>query len=141
MEKPEEKPKPRRGNPKAVKGGPSPNPAGRGGVVDDGVVTAAKMRKVLGQNEGMDRGPTEKRLREWLKKDVAKYQAEIERRDDAETKRGEMAAENAVLKERVADLEAQLEVMHSVRAEKGEVDDGTKRALEKIERILAEAQA
>src|SRR5258707_193006 len=39
---------------------------------EGGQVTAARMRKVLGQDSVMDCGPTERRLREWLTKDEAR---------------------------------------------------------------------
>ena len=47
---------------KPGKGGPSPNPSGVA-VPDGGVITAEKMRKVLGQGKNSDSGPTESRLR------------------------------------------------------------------------------
>lgn len=42
-------------------------------------VTGERMQKVLGQDQSVDKGPTEDRLREWLDKDVKGYTAEMKK--------------------------------------------------------------
>lgn len=149
-----------RGNPNLRKGGPSLNPSGKAKPADQleletlparvaeleareqaresasadpagGVVTAARMRKVLGQDPVMDCGPTEQRLREWLTKDVARYESrtrelEAEEKDIAGIRAHNvrLEEENAALKERLA------------RHEEEHTDEGAARARALIDRIL-----
>ena len=125
-----------RGNPKAVKGGPSVHPSGVA-TLDDGVITAEKMRKVLGQGKNIDRGPTEARLREWLDKDVKGYQGKIEDLEAGELKESKGAAAMAVLLEQNAELRAENERLKAERASGGR-DAGSARAMALIDAILAE---
>lgn len=72
--------------------------------MDDGVVDAAKMRKVWGQGRLVDRGPTERRLREWLTKDPKGYNAEITRLEGEDGEKVALREENAALKAEVERL-------------------------------------
>lgn len=158
--------KPRRkGNPNMVKGGPSVNPEGGRRKVDyeelkllrvrvaeyedrerareaaaveldSGVITSAKMRKVLGQLEVTDAGATERRLREWLQKDVAKYEARARELEAEEGKRAGEAARLEELKLRVAELEGEKKAAKSVSPER---DEGSAYVLGMIDKILKES--
>lgn len=52
--------------------------------VEGGVVTAERMRKVMAQDSSIDVGPTEKRLREWLDRDVKGYMTAADEREKEE---------------------------------------------------------
>src|SRR4051812_6115035 len=56
---------------------------------DDGMLTSEKMKRVAGQQPSQDRGPTERRLREWIERDYSGYIRELEKREAAEAERGE----------------------------------------------------
>ena len=158
-------PKRRRGNPNLRKGGPSLNPSGKAKPADQGeleflrarvaelearegeresaevdsaggVVTAAKMRKVFGQDAGMDKGPTERRLREMLNKDGAKFLLTLRNLEAEETGASRMVGELAAARARVSELEAELRSRDAKPAEG--VDAGSARAEALIDRILAE---
>ena len=123
-------------NPHGRRGKPVAAPPG-----DDGQVTPAKMRKVLGQPRKADAGPTEKELRRWLSKDPKGYSEAIDRKAKAEREADGVLADLAAaraevtrLKSRVADLEESL-----ADRDAPEADEGTDRALAKIEAILKEA--
>lgn len=88
----------------------------------------------MGQDPSLDRGATEMRLREWLSKSVGAFEARA-RELEAEERRGAAEeSELAVLRERVAELEAELTAGRKVAG----VDAGSARARSMIERILAE---
>ena len=130
----------KRGNPAMVEGQPSVNPAGRRSPLpeepDDGVVTAAKMRKVFGQDPGMDKGPTERRLREMLKKDGTKFLLTLRDLEAEETGVSKMAGELAAARAEIAELKAELRSRDAKPVE--DVDAGSERAKALIDRILAE---
>ena len=65
---------------------------------EGGQVTAARMRKVLGQDPVLDAGPTEKRLREWLVKDVSKFEQRAREMEAEENGVAELEAENERLR-------------------------------------------
>lgn len=156
-------PKRKRGNPNLRKGGPSLNPSGKAKPVDQieletlrarvaeleakerarelaavdsagGMVTAARMRKVLGQDPVMDCGPTEERLREWLNKDFAKYETRARELEAEECELEEIKSDNMRLADENAELRKRLEVNSAEERE----DKGSARARALIERILAE---
>lgn len=121
---------------KPGKGGPSPNPSGVA-VPDGGVITAEKMRKVLGQGKNSDSGPTESRLREWLDKDVKGYQGKIEELEAGERRESKASSAMAVLLEQNAELRVENERLKAERASGGR-DAGSARAMALIDAILAE---
>lgn len=155
-------PKRKPGNPNLRKGGQSLNPSGKAKPVDQveleslrervaeleareraresaevdsagGVATAARMRKVLGQDPVMDCGPTEQRLREWLTKDVAKYEAHARALEAEENGIAAIKADNVRLEQENAELRKQLAPKDPAKR-----DEGSARARSLIERILAE---
>lgn len=108
---------------------------------EGGVVTAVRMRKVLGQPAGADAGPTEQVLRVWLEKNPRDYiraaeekeekeAAEIAECERLEAKQEQLLAEQARLKAQLAELEAAEAVVD---------DPGTDAALGLIEKLLVEA--
>lgn len=113
----------RRGNPVP------PDPEG-------GVVTAARMRKVLGQGKASDAGPTEKELRRWLDKDPKGYSEAIDRKARLEGESAEKDAELVRLRAETADLRKRL----AEREPAGPGDDpGADAALGLVEKLLREA--
>ena len=97
---------------------------------DWGVVTASRMRKVMGQREEADCGPTEKRLREWLVKDVKGFMAAADAREKEERGDAERDRELAELREKVRVFEQR------DRAASGRSDEGMERVDEVLGRIL-----
>jgi hypothetical protein len=95
-----------------------------------GVVTAARMRKVLGQDPVLDCGPTEQRLREWLSKDVAKYETHVRELEAKEGDSAALKAENVRLEQEIAELRKQS------APEDAEDDQGSARATALIDRIF-----
>lgn len=104
---------------------------------DDGIVTLAKMRKVFGQNARIDRGPTERRLREMLKKDVKGYVAKMdawEAEEGASSKRElERVAEVDRLREECEELRAKVAALEPVA---GGPDRGTDAAMDALRAFL-----
>ncbi len=94
-----------------------------------GVVSADRMRKVMGQPKELDRGPTEARLRDWLDKDVRTYSAEMAKLAAADRDAAGVLAENERLK-------AELAAVKKTTA--AGFDEGTAEAKKLIDRILAE---
>ena len=159
-------PKRKPGNPNLRKGGPSLNPSGKAKPVDQleveslrarvaeleareraresaeadsagGVVTAARMRKVLGQDPPMDCGPTEQRLREWLEKGVGPFVSKIRELEAEERAIAGEGAEFSRVKERLAEVEEELGRLKAKRPASAR-DEGSARAEALIDRILAE---
>ena len=101
---------------------------------EGGQVTAPRMRKVLGQDPVLDVGPTEQRLREWLVKDVSKFEQRAREME---------AEENAIaeLKAETGRLRAENTEWKSREAERGASkvetrDEGSERALAMLHTIL-----
>jgi hypothetical protein len=135
----EQKPPPGRPWPKGTSGNPGGKPKVPPPVEPDpegGVITAARMRKVLAQVEASDVGPTEAALRGWLDKDPKGFTGEIERRQRAEGADAEREAEVVRLRDRVQELEAVLQKASPAAAGP---DRGTEAALAVVEKLLKEA--
>lgn len=107
---------------------------------DDGVVTAEKMRKVLGQTESSDKGPTERRLRDMLVKGVAPFLAKIDELDGREERESKREAESARLRAENAELKAEMSRLKREDETIGE-DPGAARADALLDRILAETHS
>lgn len=95
---------------------------------DDGEITAAKMKKVLGQEACLDRGPTEAILRGWLNEGVSKYEARM--RQLVEEESGAAAREREL-----QDLKAEVAELRKAASPAG-VDAGAARARDVIGKIL-----
>lgn len=103
---------------------------------EGGAVSSTRMRKVLSQEPSQDVGPTERRLREWLVKDVKGYLVKIEELEEAEAGRERLRADLAIAKERLATAEEKLREKEAERADG--VDGGEERAKVLVDRLLAE---
>lgn len=112
-------------------------------AADDGVVTAAKMRKVMGQDAVMDSGPTERRLREWLDRGIEKFDARVRELEAEEAGIEGMRVANAVQKKRIAELEGEVDAsVKRLREMEGTGEDhGSAKAREMIVRILTERKS
>jgi hypothetical protein len=84
---------------------------------ESGGVTSSRMWKVMGQDPVMDVGPTERRLRDWLVKDVKGF----------ESRARELQAEE----EGVAELKSEVEILRAERAERERRE--AERVAEKVE--------
>lgn len=119
-----------------IKGAPSVNPnAGKPIPIepsDDGVVTPTLMRKVLGQSHRIDKGPTEKRLREWLVKDPKGFIAAAE---DRERQESEDATLRATVKEQRDEVERLAARVRELEASSLAVEDAA--AVEIVDRLLS----
>lgn len=103
--------------------------------IDDaegGVVTSARMWKVFGQHPSKDVGPTEARLRVWLERDTKGFEARARALEENEQAVAKVRADNAALKERVAELERKL-----AERQDEEGDAGAERADAQLEKLLA----
>ena len=111
--------------------GKSGNPTGKAKIEEPdskgGIVTAARMRKVLAQPKVMDCSPTERELRKWLDKDVKGYLQAADDRERQERGDGERDAELKRLRAEVAE---------SSRRSERVPDEGSARAEELILRTL-----
>ena len=107
---------------------------------DDGVWSAAKMRKVMGQAARSDDGPTENRMRELLRKDVKGFEARIRELESEETGISKLKGELAAARARSAELEGELAELRAERVAETATgrDMGAERARALIDRILAE---
>lgn len=105
---------------------------------DDGLVTAEKMRKVLGQDPQMDSGPTEKVLRQMLAKGHKSYLEKIDELDGRADRERAREQELGELRARNAELLAENERLKVQHVTGEGSDDGAKRARELIGRILKE---
>jgi len=101
---------------------------------EDGVITAERMRRILGQHAESDYGPTEKVLREMLSSNPASYLKRVEELERAERGDAEMEAEMIRLRARVEELERR----HEPKA--SGPDEGTAAALLVIQRCLTESK-
>lgn len=99
-----------------------------------GVITSERMRKVWRQDGVMDVGPTERRLREWLTKDVSKYEERMRELQAEEEGIAEMRAELVRLRAENAEWRAKKE---REAADEESEDEGTARALALMDSILA----
>lgn len=102
---------------------------------EGGVITPARMRKVMGQDESQDAGAAEKRIRDWLNKGVGAFVSklrEMEAEDAAAEKERARAKRTA---ERLAEVERELSELKAVRAG---TDGGSAAARELIGRIMSE---
>jgi hypothetical protein len=107
---------------------------------EGGVVTAARMRRVMGQGKADDMGPTEKVLRKWLDRDPKGFTQEIDRKARAEAE-GVSAADTgkvalAAANARIADLERKVAELESPPEV---VDAGSDRAIAQVKKLLREA--
>ena len=138
---------PEKRKPGPAKGSKSPNPSGKKKPPpppeppdpEGGEVTAARMRKVLGQDPQDDRGPTEKAIRAWLAKGVGAFVSKMRELEEEDRRIAGEAKEFARVKKRLAEVEAELAELKAARGPAAK-DEGTARAKALIHRILAEAK-
>ena len=101
---------------------------------EGGQVTAPRMRKVLGQDPVLDVGPTEQRLREWLVKDVSKFEQRVREMEAEENGVAEVKAENGRLRAETAEWKAREAKRGAAKVETR--DEGYERALAMLHTIL-----
>lgn len=99
-----------------------------------GGVTASRMWKVMGQDPVMDVGPTERRLRDWLVKDVSKFEQRAREMEAEENGVAEVKAENGRLRAETAEWKAREAKRGAAKVETR--DEGYERALAMLHTIL-----
>ena len=100
---------------------------------DGGPITAARMRKVLGQDPVLDVGPTEQRMRDWLSKDPKGYIGVADDKSRVENGDSELKVENDRLRE-------ENEQLKKIAYPEHERDEGSERALALYDRILKDLE-
>ena len=99
-----------------------------------GGVTASRMWKVMGQDPVMDVGPTERRLRDWLVKDVKGFESRARELQAAEEGVAELKSEADSLRAEKGEWERREKERGAVKVETR--DEGYERALAMLHTIL-----